>query len=261
MDIFTKIFAAVTRRFHLRGTERVIRLLYPPEHHQYVETIITLDNFRFHIDTRSFIEWYLFFKGDYEPRVASTLKKYLKPNDVAIDVGANIGIHTLLMARSVNPGMVYAIEPSPEIKRLELNVRENHCKNVVVVPHAFSSKTGKQLLYLPPDVNRGGASFYHPEFGQSMEVETVTLDDFARAEKLTRLDFIKIDVEGDECGVLEGGRESIEKFRPFVLFEYSPPHWGYSGRKFEDVKDFFAPLRYEFVWVDAINVLAKPSLK
>lgn len=88
--------------------------------------------------------------GEFEPHIRTLIRRYLRPGMVAVDVGANIGLHTLQMARAVGPqGRVYAVEPAPDnLKYLKRNIALNRLSQVEVLPWAASSEHGIQEFYL-----------------------------------------------------------------------------------------------------------------
>jgi len=146
--------AKITRIFHPRGTERLLRLIYHPDKRgsDHFQTIISYDeNLSFNINSSSFIEWLIFFYGFYELGIVKIIKKLIKPDFVCFDIGANIGAHTLLMAKRCNA--VFAFEPNPAIfKKLLDNLTLNKFKNVIPVQSAVSDFSGQSILYF--DKNR-----------------------------------------------------------------------------------------------------------
>lgn len=144
------------------------------------------------------------------------------------DVGANIGYYTLLAARAVGPsGRVYAFEPEPHnFELLTRNVAENGFTNVRCVNAAVSNKTGVVPLYLD-DANLGAHSFEAGSVptpsGRSVEVETVRLDDFAdEAQAFEAAILMKVDVQGAEALVVEGGRRLLALPRITAFLEFWP---------------------------------------
>jgi FkbM family methyltransferase len=129
----------------------------------------------------------------------------LAPGEVVLDAGANIGVFTVVAARAVGPkGVVVAVEPhAANAARLMENCRLNNLNNVAVVQEALWSRSGNRLTFegegclgklVPPteDANSG-----------KMTVETVSVDDLLERLGLSKIDKIKMDVEGAELAVLE----------------------------------------------------------
>ncbi|CAB3760001.1 hypothetical protein GQ57_30555 [Burkholderia sp. MSh2] len=176
-------------------------------------------------------------EGGYDPREIGFVRdivNLLPPGCVVLDVGANIGVHTLEFARACEAkgGIVHAFEPQRILfQMLAGNVALNSYQNVHCHLAAVSSKLGQ--LSMPAIDYSVPSSFSGIELGQGRQNENIgqlpkwdqsqetvpliTLDSL----DLPRVDFMKIDVEGMEIDVLEGARNLITKFRPPIYLEYA----------------------------------------
>ncbi|MGB8723700.1 MAG: FkbM family methyltransferase [Terriglobales bacterium] len=159
------------------------------------------------------------FGDSLEPELCY-LQHFLGAGQVFVDVGANVGVFTVKAAKEVgNDGLVIAIEPFIETAfRLSHNVRANGYSNVRVRNFCIGRDTQHARLHL----NKGkpnSFSLIPNGNAESISVLSVSLDDLSRWEKLERLDYLKIDAEGAEAAVLEGGQEAISRFRPIVQVE------------------------------------------
>ena len=170
----------------------------------------------------------LYVCGSFEPNEFAFLDKVLKPGMVFLDVGANDGYYTLFAAQRVEPGgRVLAVEPSSrERVNLERNIARNRLANVTVVPVALGAACGTAELRLAQSAHSGhntlGKFANDGVQAESMEQVTVrTLDEVARDLGLTRIDAMKIDVEGAEASVIAGGREVLAATRPLIVLEIS----------------------------------------
>jgi len=151
-------------------------------------------------------------RGIYEPLETELVQKEVRPGDVAVDVGANIGYYTLILARCVGPsGHVFAFEPCPEnFVLLKKNVEVNGYRNVTLVQKAVSNTVGKDRLHLS-DVRPGDHSLY--DFGdghRSIEVDVTTLDEYFK-DYSGKVSFIKTDTQGADSRVIEGARGLMAK--------------------------------------------------
>jgi FkbM family methyltransferase len=158
--------------------------------------------------------------GGYEPERQLEFARLVREGDVVLDIGANVGFYTLLAARMVGPsGRVLAFEPLPDnLPVLRRHLAVNGLTNVDVIPAAVASRSGSRRF------NTGE----YPATGQlselgGIEVDVVSLDDLRAAGRLSRVDLMKIDVEGAELEVLEGARAVLEEFRPVVIMELHNP--------------------------------------
>lgn len=220
---------AIGHSVRLRGVDRVVRLLMPPDRRSSgsVRMVTRIRNgLLFEVDTASYLEWRLFVYGEYERDVQELIARYLSPGDAAVDVGANIGIHTVAMARAVgSQGEVLAVEPLPWLcDKLRANLTLNGIENVSIAECAAFNRAGAMTIYpsLPGTSNEGQASIHPgPHLADPISVPATTLD--ALIEKFERpLRLIKVDAEGCERMILEGSRGTLGSEAPYVIFEYAP---------------------------------------
>ena len=151
-----------------------------------------------------------------EHDVEAEILSHLGEGDVFVDVGANIGYYSVLGAKRVGRlGRVVAVEPLPANGQvLEKNVRLNSLSNVTVVNAACWSLSSRITLSWPPGDYGRASAVSRRGFGRAT-VETVTLD-FVCSE-LPAIKFLKIDAEGAEAEILQGGRRSLMKTKYIIL--------------------------------------------
>jgi FkbM family methyltransferase len=159
----------------------------------------------------------------YEPGMAAILERYVRPDMAVVDIGANIGCLTMLLASLVGAsGLVVAVEPNPEnIKLLEASRRVNGFHQVAIIQAAAGRRTGILALNvshsngmtgeLPEDVDAVFAS--HP-------VACFALDAILPRDR--SFDLVKIDAEGAELNALIGFSETIDRDRPVIVSEFNP---------------------------------------
>lgn len=156
----------------------------------------------------------LFFGRPYESREMAIARSLLGPGDTAIDVGANVGLYTLMASRAVGPrGRVYAFEPATATHDLlARNVALAGATNVVLERLAVSDAAGTATLLLNSE--SGLASLGATGRGRpagSETVQCVTIDAYAAEEGVARVSLLKVDVEGLEGHVLQGARELLSR--------------------------------------------------
>jgi FkbM family methyltransferase len=160
----------------------------------------------------------------YEPEIAY-VESALAPGMVVIDGGANLGIYTVLASRVVgDSGCVLAFEPGEtSFRSLQNNVALNGAHNVRTFKRALSNVSGRARLY-----HSGGGLVSYSIFpedgsaGEFEEIETTTIDDTLAAERIDRVDFLKLDVEGAEELALRGAEQLLSRVHPIVMFEMQP---------------------------------------
>jgi FkbM family methyltransferase len=154
----------------------------------------------------------MIYCGGFEREELQFTGLYLQPGDIFVDLGAHIGLYTVLAARRVGPsGRVYAFEPSNgAFQRLVENLVLNGLQNVVARRQAFSDQEDLLELTVPGDGHDAWSSFGRPTAGADWRkeiVKTISLDDFVRRNNLKgRIALVKMDVEGWETRILKGGR-------------------------------------------------------
>ncbi len=161
-------------------------------------------------------------RGAGEPQVQVALQRYLRPGMTFYDLGANIGFFSLLAARLVEEGgRVIAFEADPEIvERLREHVERNTFRCVTVAEKAvWSEATNVFFERVDPATSpdRGLGHVVSIASANTIEIETVTLDDFARTSPAP--DFIKCDVEGAEVEVFRGAQRLLAEKHPGILCE------------------------------------------
>ena len=187
---------------------------------------------------------------DYDAEVADFIRKRVRPGSVCFDVGANIGVYVLQLARwSGSTGRVVAFEPNPEAAQiLRRHVSLNGIDGqVTVVPRAVGSRPG----FLPffsvgaEGMSRLGAPNAALEaFAVQSTVEVITLDDYVESTG-TAPDWLIIDVEGFEFEALAGAKRLIGKrgARTNIVVEFHPQVWSSSGTSAEFARALLADLQ------------------
>jgi FkbM family methyltransferase len=162
------------------------------------------------LEPHDFVDSRLFNFHTWEPEITAFVSKHVKPGDVVVDIGANIGYYTLLLSKLVGPtGKVYAVEPCEgTLKRLGKVVTWNQLDKVTVIPCGISDRAERRELI----EYRGNAG--RNSFGGESEdgIELRRLSDVIPESDLKRVSFVKLDVEG-----LRGSRAA----RPYPLARFN----------------------------------------
>lgn len=164
----------------------------------------------------------------FEEAEMQFLKKFLKMDDVVFDIGANVGLFTLICSEYVgNSGSVHAFEPSPQtFNWLEQNVKSNKLNNVILNQLAVSDKDGTISFHISEEGYDAFNSIVKPSKGLNYITETVnclTLDSYVEKHNLQgKIQIIKIDVEGFEISLLSGASKTLSaENAPDLVVEFT----------------------------------------
>lgn len=180
-------------------------------------------------------------QGVWEADVMKLMTRTLRPGDVVVDVGANVGFHTVLASRLVGPaGRVYALEPMPwTLRVLRANLARHQCANVEVLSVAAGDEAGSMRLAVR-EHERSSARLT-PDEEPGIDVETARLDDLLPA---VAAQLVKVDVEGAEPVVLRGAHELLQRSAPLVVVEFrNAPHL--RGESADEVLRYYESLGFE----------------
>ena len=163
--------------------------------------------------------------GTYEELEAKIMEEKIEMGNVVVDVGANIGLHTLNMARIVgNAGQVFAFEPDPSnFEILKKNAKINNYKNIILEQKAVGDKHGRTTLYQSDNPINHRIFPQTKRANSQVQVELTNLDNYFDSDMIDKINFIKIDVEGMEFGVLKGMKNILKNNKNIkILFEFVP---------------------------------------
>jgi FkbM family methyltransferase len=217
------------------------------------DPLIRVDEFggAFRIDVRSDIFRRLAIYKQYEPVLAKVATKYADGSRDFVDIGANVGFYSVLLARNLKSGHGYAIEPtSRTFERLQANIALNGVQDrVSTIKAAITDRNGTVPIQVIPGkeeyASMGG--MHHPSVASlGFNVETVaalTLDNLVEQNDIDP-GFLKIDVEGCEHMVLAGARQTLLKHRPVIMTELWDPLITKNGSSSKQVIAYLRDLGY-----------------
>jgi FkbM family methyltransferase len=196
---------------------------FPANHYQYekgsLRTVIR-NRFRYDLDLSEYLQWIIFYGIRNEPR--DELYSRIHEGMTVLDIGANIGETTLNFSRKVGKGgRVISFEPDEDsYKTLLHHIEVNHAGNVIPLKRGLGDKAGSGFLNKADEYNSGGDFITKVKQDDSnLEVRIDKLDNVIDELQLRKIDFIKIDVEGFEKRVLEGGKQTLIKHKPVLFIE------------------------------------------
>lgn len=173
---------------------------------------------RLSISTAVLLEQERWFEAEF-----AFARAYVRPGDVVVDVGANLGVYALSIARAIGmSGALHAYEPTPDTAALlEASARDNGLSRLTVVRAAVSARAGEASFFVGDDteLNSLDAPADASRQASAIRVPMVTLDEEASRLGWDRLAFLKVDAEGRELDVLNGAERVLRDLRPAVMFE------------------------------------------
>ncbi|MCS7073595.1 MAG: FkbM family methyltransferase [Bacteroidia bacterium] len=219
--------------------------LIPFNNHYSPNTIreVERDGIRYRLDISDYMEYTLYFGIQTEPR--NQLYSLIQDSMVVFDIGTNIG-ETLLNFAKRNPtGTNYGFEPVPYLyERASYNISINPFKSIKL--HNLALSNTKETLYfsLPNNHNSGGISMSKQKNSDMKEVQAIPLDDFVTENQITKVDFIKIDVEGFELNVLLGAKQTLLSQKPKLFIELSNSNLLRQNHSSKQLVEFLTDLGY-----------------
>ena len=217
--------------------------------------IVVRDGITYDLDLKQGIDFAIYLGGMFERNTAIALSKLTEPSSLVLDIGANIGAHTLRLAKLVGPGgRVMAFEPTDfafgKLRRnLELNpslasrVDASHCfltaTDETSVPRAIYSSW-------PLAVEAG---LHAKHLGREMETKAAqarSLDSVLAERADRKVQLVKLDVDGFECDVLGGATALLRDVRPIFVMELAPYVLEERGTSLDQLLSYFIPNGYLF---------------
>lgn len=204
---------------------RVLWKFCSPERITSHEFTTDFFEFKYRGNLNCYIDWVVYFFGAYEKQELSLLSNMAKTmhKPIFIDVGANVGQHSLYMSQYCEE--VHAFEPYERVRKfLEEKVKLNEIQNIYIHGFGLSDTDGELEFFEPIGCNTGTGSFSSNRAytnTSSLVLQVVNGDTYLKKISPPKVDIIKIDVEGFESNVIFGLTNTLNKFRPIVVMEFS----------------------------------------
>jgi FkbM family methyltransferase len=216
-----RIATAAYRSTPLRVRQLMFNAFLKVVRNRHVVT--TVEGMRFDLDLGQMIDVAVYLER-YEPDIVHAIERLCRPGWCAFDIGANIGAHTMRLAKAVgSQGAVYAFEPTDfAYRKLLRNLELNDFPQAHPFRVALSdADRGEQQAAFRSSWRSDGKSEPPP----TTMVEFSTMDTWCAAHDVPHVDLIKLDVDGHEFPILAGGRGMLKASRPIVLIEASAWHF------------------------------------
>lgn len=206
------------------------------------------------LDLDDGIDFAIFLLGHFEPGTVRFYQKRIRPGETVLDIGANIGAHTLPLAQCVSPGgRVHAFEPTEfAFQKLLANVALNPgIQDLIVANHCFLAATNEEAV--PVEIYSSWpltpTPGVHPKhLGQlklTSGASSMTLDDYCQRNRIEQVNWIKLDVDGNEFTVLQGARKLLSSCHPRIVMELQPYGAYEAGHTFSDFVNYVLGFGYK----------------
>lgn len=250
-----------TRNWSLPGKERLANLLKPSTtlKAELKDGIVwlTKEDIAIYTTADNYIEWSILSTGTYEDEIGKLIKISLSEGDTAIDIGGNIGLQSLRMSSCVGPnGKVFSFEPLNYLQeKLKKNLALNRISNVTLFPFALSDQQNELDLPINNNQwNQGTFSLSNKDTGNNKQRIVVKVaDEMPEIQSLASVSLIKIDVEGFEFQVLKGLKQTLQKHKPRIIFEYDSNYWADTGQKITDCYQYLHSLNYSLYQISMVG--------
>lgn len=250
-----KYFSAIKRRLRLK------RYFNINMGQSFIKEVNILES-KFYININPYlngaVDVVIFNTGEWESQISKVIKERLEAGDVFVDIGGNIGYYSLFAKTLQNKnGAVYIFEPIPRLcKQIKQSIIENDFSNITLIPYGLSDREGEANILIV-DENVGASSVKRkgddPAIIGSETIHLKVMDSFR--DEITRVDLIKIDVEGNEYEALLGGEVMINTHKPDIIMEFTPMLYesDYEGKTLKFI-EWLKSKDYQFFSLDNIPV-------
>lgn len=220
--------------------------------------VISRSGVRFDADLAEGIDLSLFLFGSFQKWVIDGSILPRKDDLCAIDIGANIGAICLPLAARHPKSRIIAVEPTDHaFKRLHRNIGLNpELQPRITTVQAFvgdgSQNSSTMVAYPSWRLDNTAGTKHEVHLGEAHEVTcpTISIDGLAQQQALDHLDFIKIDTDGHELDILKGAQQTLQRWRPVVVFEFCFYENEKRGYTFNDFTSLFRDLNYDICLSD-----------
>jgi FkbM family methyltransferase len=216
--------------------------------------IVKRDGVIYDLDLAQGIDFAIYLRM-FERETRNALKRLVKPASVVLDIGANIGVHTLLLAHLVGPsGRVLSFEPTDyavQKLRRSLNLNSDLAERVTLFHCFLAAKNGGDVpdsIYSSWPLTES-EGLHHKHLGLAMPTNAAparSIDGILAELEGPSVQLVKIDVDGFECEVLRGATALLRDNRPIFVMELSPYVLDEHGSSLEELLSFFVPNGYRF---------------
>ena len=215
------------------------------------DVVVKRDGVTWRLDLSEGIDLAIYL-GVFEASTTSAIRRLVSPGNTVLDIGANIGAHTLRLADAVGPaGHVYAFEPTDwAFQKLQSNIALNPAlaERITATPAMLVARHDQPLapeIYSswPLTGDTGVHTLHQGALRSTSRASAMTVDQFLADRQIKHVDLVKLDVDGFECDVLEGWT-TLSTYRPVIIMELAPYVLEEHGRTLENLLSLLVSAGY-----------------
>lgn len=232
---FEKILVSILKRYKYKY--RFLEKIIPPEYLYKKESwrCVKQIGINYKLDISDCVDHGVYY-GYADAHIYLTLLTKIREANIILDIGANIGSTSLFYASLNSKARILAFEPYPDtVKKLVDNIQRNEFKNIRVYGIGLGEKSSKQIIAEYDEHNSGMNRIVVTTSAPHALVQIDTLDSRMKELNIDKIDFIKIDVEGYEYFVLEGGKQIITQSKPTMLIEVDDNYLRANGKSAKEL--------------------------
>jgi FkbM family methyltransferase len=216
---------------------------------------VTIDDYdgdlRLKLDVSSYMGRCIYWQSYYGREELIVLDRLLRPDMTFVDIGANNDYFTIYAAKRLPKGKVLSFEPVPDtFSNLEHNVRLNGFDNVVLFQLGLSDQQNASIqIYSSTDDNRDGLASVFPGKTRNDPIATIKLerlDAILDTEGISKVDVIKIDIEGGELFALKGAENTLKRDSPDLMIEFNAETYQSAGYSIRELAEYLSAFGYSF---------------
>lgn len=187
----------------------------------------------------------------------SLLRKLLPENAIVLEAGAHIGQDTVWMSEFWKKGKIYTFEPNPEsYKKLCDTIRQ--CNNVFTFPVALSKEPGAFPFYLIDGASSllkptawCNNAYFHADLSKPIQIQVTTIDQWAKENNISKIDFMWLDMEGNEINALEGALSILKKVH-VIYSEANFRQFWENCAQYQNLVNWLQKQGFEKIWEDIV---------
>lgn len=195
----------------------------------------------------------------FETKMLKNILPVIKDCTTILDIGANFGFYSVVLSKLLNNAQIHAFEPAPlTFSHLSQNVLHNKVENNVKINNlGVAEKSGK--LFITNDLYAGNHIQVSSNGASSSLVSITTVDEYVAANKLTKVDFIKCDIEGAELLMLRGAKKTIDRDKPIIFLEVSEQLCSRFGHTAEETISELTKMGYFYKVLNRAGAIVEQS--